>query len=331
MKVPRNFDLNSLRVLDALFHERSVTKAGQRLNMTQSAVSHALNRMRVTFEDQLFIRGAAGMYPTPRAAELIQALGPALGLIDATLFNEDFDPATADAELVVAASDYIIATIVPPVLRVIEETAPGVRVWFRPMNDVNLVEELDRGTLHLSLGGFGKVPARLLKTELTRDPNVWVMRSGHPAAGVPMTLDTLARFPHLDIMISTRAPVTGDGVVDQDGLERAYISSNPQYLDSVLGAQGLARRVGATVSHVFSVPPLLSTTDMIAYVPARFARLVEHTSGLISHEPPYSVPPLTISILSHRTMGQHPLIAWVAGLLKTSVCDGDFVATVSGK
>lgn len=311
-------DLNLIRVLDALTEEGNVTKAGVRLGLSQSAVSHALNKMRLLFDDQLFLRGPDGMHPTPRAMELSRAFGSVLRQIDAVVGQPKFDPATADFEIVIATSDYVTSTIIPPVLQLVAQTAPGVRLWIRPMNDVNIVEELDRGVLHLAVGAFGKVPARLVKSDLFSDPNVWMFRADHPAASDVMSLETLSKYPHIDILISRRDSTVAGAVIDQSGLERAYVTSNPQHLDGLLANQGLERRVGATLSHILAVPPLLATTDMVAYVPSRFARFAERTFNLTWREAPYVAPPMTISTLTHRTMGRHPSIVWLAKLLQAS-------------
>jgi DNA-binding transcriptional LysR family regulator len=311
-------DLNLLRVFRALFEERSVTQAGVRLSITQSAVSHALNKMRAAFDDQLFIRGSDGMHPTPRALEFERSIGGALHQLDAALAEPTFDPRTAVIELVISTSDYITSTLFPSLMREVEQTAPGVRIWLKPINDVNIVEELDRGRLHLALGAFGKVPARFVKSEMMTDPNVWLMRADHPAAQVGLTLEALGSYPHLDILISRRGPSNTGGLVEQSGLERAYVTSNPQYLEGMLSELNLTRHVGATVSHILAVPPLLANTSMIAYVPSRFARFAKETFNLVSCEPPHPAPPLIISILSHRTMGQHPSVAWMIRLLKAS-------------
>lgn len=311
-------DLNLLRVLNALAEEGTVTKAGERLGLSQSAVSHALNRMRVLFDDQLFLRGPDGMHPTPRALELARVFGSALLQIETVVGQPVFDPATADLEIVIATSDYVTSTIVPFVLRQVARTAPGVRLWIRPMNDVNIVEELDRGTLHLAAGAFGKVPPRFVKTDLFSDPNVWMFRRDHPAESSDMSLETLARFPHIDILVSRRDSTVAGALIDQSGLERAHVTSNPQFLDGLLLSDGLERRVGATVSHILAVPPLLATTDMIAYVPSRFARFAEKTFNMVWRQAPYVAPPMTIALLSHRTVGRHASILWLQELLRES-------------
>lgn len=315
-------DLNLIRVLDALSEEGNVTKAGARLGLSQSAVSHALNKMRLLFDDQLFLRGPDGMNPTPRAMELSRAFGSALRQIDAALGQPKFDPATADFEIVIATSDYVTSTIIPSVLRQVAQTAPGVRLWIRPMNDVNIVEELDRGALHLAAGAFGRVPARFVKSDLFTDPNVWMFRADHPAAAGELSLETLGRYPHIDILISRRDSTVAGAVIDQGGLERAYVTSNPQHIDGLLKNQGFERHVGVTLSHLLAVPPLLTATDMMAYVPSRFARFAERTFNLAWQEAPYVAPPMTISTLTHRTMGRHPSIIWVEKLLQASADQG---------
>lgn len=313
-----DLDLNLIRVLSALAEEGSVTKAGRRLGLSQSAVSHALNKMRSTFNDQLFIRGPDGMYPTPRAAELSTLLGGALRQIDAALGEASFDPATANLEIVVATSDYLTSTVFPPVLQAIEQMAPGVRLWLRPINDVNIVEELDRGTVQAAVGAFGSVPSRFVKTELFSDRNVWMFRAGHPAADIPMELEVLGAYPHVDILIARRDAAISGALIDQSGLERAYVTSNPQYLDGLLAQVGIERRVGITVSHILAVPSLLAAGNMMAYVPSRFARFAERAFGMTWRETPYVAPPMTISALVHRTMGGHASMAWMMGLLQAS-------------
>lgn len=311
-------DLNLVKVLDALMEEKNVTKAGKRLGLSQSAVSHALNKMRLVFDDQLFLRAPDGMHPTPRALELSRVFSAALREIDAVVGKPVFDPATADLEIVLATSDYVTSTIVPQVLKLVGESAPGLRLWIRPMNDVNIVEELDRGTLHLAAGAFGRAPARFVKTDLFSDPNVWMFRCDHPAASQEMSLKTLSRYPHIDILVSRRDSAAAGAITDQSGLERAHVTSNPQFLDGLLKNDGLERRIGATLSHILAVPPLLATTDMIAYVPSRFARFAEKSFNMTWRPAPYVAPPMTIALLSHRTVGRHPSIVWLHELLKVS-------------
>src|SRR5512144_2036769 len=121
-----NLDLNLLRVFDVLLEERSVTRTGARLGLTQSAVSHALNRLRYTLNDELFLRGPAGMQPTPRAVEMGPQIHAALNQLQAALSPADFDPATSERRFSVVAGAYASAILVPPLVSVVAQSAPLV-------------------------------------------------------------------------------------------------------------------------------------------------------------------------------------------------------------
>lgn len=313
-----NADLNLIRIFDAVMEEQGVSRAAARLGLTQSAVSHALNKLRRQLDDELFIRGPDRMHPTPRAMELSSPLREALHQIEAAFQGPRFDPATAEAQFVIATSDYVIGTLMPPLLRRLQQVAPRVRFWLRPFNDLNLVEGLDRGTLHLVIGAFGRAPSRFAMEPLVSGPNVWIMRAGHPATDGAFDLTALARYPHLDILIAGQGAMTAGGTIDQEGLERAYVSSNPLQLDALLLEAGLTRTVGATVSHILAVPPLVASTDMIAFVPKHLA---EQHQVLAFRDPPYASPPLQISMLSHRTMGAHPSVAWLRAEIMAALHD----------
>lgn len=308
MNLIHNIDLNLVRVFDAVMEERGVSRAATRLGLTQSAVSHALNKLRRQLDDELFIRGPHHMHPTPRAMELSAPLKAALHQIETAFQGPPFDPATTDTSFVIATSDYVIGTLMPPLMQRLRQIAPGIRLWLRPFNDLNLVEELDRGTLHLVIGAFGRVPTRFVMEPLVSGPNVWMMRSGHEATKGPFDLAAVARYPHIDILIAGQGAMTAGGTIDHAGLERAYVSSNPLQLDALLLEAGLRRQVGATVSHILAVPPLIAATDMIAFVPKHLA---ERHPGLEFRAPPYPSPSLQIAMLSHRTMGAHPSVAWL--------------------
>src|SRR5579862_5913762 len=119
-----NIDLNLLRVFDVLLEERSVTRAGARLSLTQSAVSHALNRLRYMLNDELFVRGPAGMQPTPRAVEMGPQVHAALNQLQAALAPSDFDPATSERRFAVVAGAYASAVLAPPLAGRLAEFAP---------------------------------------------------------------------------------------------------------------------------------------------------------------------------------------------------------------
>ncbi|RCW79268.1 LysR family transcriptional regulator [Paracoccus lutimaris] len=308
-------DLNLIRVFDALLEERSVTRAGDRLGLSQSAVSHALAKLRLLLADELFVRGPQGMHPTPRAMELARPLRAALVEIATALSAPRFDPSTSEMTFVVATSDFYIGGLFPRVMARIRQEAPQIRLWLRMFNDLNLVEELDRGTLHLVVGAFGRIPARYRREPLIGVEMVWIMRRGHPAASSPLTLDTLGRYPHVDILLSGRAMPDAAAMQDQEGLERAFVTSDPTHLEGLLREAGLSRQVGATVPLILAAPPLVAATDMVALVPRSVAQTYRDTYDLALFDSPYPRPPTQIDMLSHNTYGAHPSVAWLRALL----------------
>lgn len=311
-------DLNLIRVFVAVLEERGVTKAAERLHVTQSGISHALTRLRTMLGDELFIRGPDGMYPTPRAIELAQSFKPALEQIENAIAGNTFNPQTSDILFAISTSDFLTATIIPDLMARIRKDAPKARCWLRPLSEINITEELDRGAIHVAVGVFGKTPGRFISEPLFSDHSVWLMRADHPAATGAFDLKALSSFPHVDILISDQLHATADGTIDQGGLERAYITSNPRHIEDLLGSKGLVRKAGATVSHILAVPALLAATDMIAYVPLQFAQRAVRTLDLAWRDSPHQTPPFQISMLSHRIMGAHPSVQWLREALASS-------------
>ena len=139
-----NLDLNLLRVFDVLLEERSVTRAGARLGLTPSAVSHALSRLRYHLGDELFRRDAQGMQPTRRALEIGPSLHAALGQLQSALNPGDFEPAISDHRFSVVAGAYACAVLMPAVVARLQAQAPGVLLQIAE-NPPDLVEQLDCG------------------------------------------------------------------------------------------------------------------------------------------------------------------------------------------
>src|ERR1700759_4198020 len=137
-----NPDLNLLRVFDVLLEERNVTRAGARLGLTQSAVSHALNRLRYSLDDELFVRGPSGMQPTPRALEMGPQVHSALSQLQAALAFPDFDPATSEHRFTVAAGAYAGGVLAPPLVSRLRETAPLAELVLAEVGS-DVVERLD--------------------------------------------------------------------------------------------------------------------------------------------------------------------------------------------
>jgi DNA-binding transcriptional LysR family regulator len=178
----RNLDLNLLKALDALLAERNVTRAAERLNLTQPAVSGMLARLRDSFDDPLFVRGQRGIIPTPRALQLAEPLRRMLGEAAAMLTPPMFDPAHARLTLSLAATDYAQQVMVVPFLARLRAMAPGVRVAVRG-EDMARMSRFEDGDLDLALMTPDSAPQGLHARHLFDETYVVAMRDGHPDAG----------------------------------------------------------------------------------------------------------------------------------------------------
>src|SRR6202171_3667814 len=193
-------DLNLLVVFDAIMRDRSVTRAGQRLGLSQPAMSHALTRLRHMLKDELFVRSPNGMVPTPRAEELATPVRIALDGLQQSLETVQFDPSKATATFRIAVDNYAAIVLVAPVAAQIAKIAPGVRLDFRPSGTLNVLEQLDRSELHLALGPSGVQGERFSRKRLLQDQFVVVHRRGHPAAkGQEFSTEKLATLTQLEI------------------------------------------------------------------------------------------------------------------------------------
>src|SRR5258708_2020527 len=189
------FDLNLLIVFDAVMQERSVTRAGQRIGLSQPAMSYALGRLRHMLKDELFIRAPEGMVPTPRAEALAHPLRNALSEMQLALEPAAFDPAAADRRFALAVNNYAAVVLAPPLVTAASAAAPSVRLDLRPSGTLDIVDRLDRGELDLALGSMGNAGERFVLATLLEDPFVMVMRRGHPAGRRKLSAKAFAELP----------------------------------------------------------------------------------------------------------------------------------------
>src|SRR5580658_8178476 len=182
----RNFDLNLLTVFDAIFEEQSIAAASERLSLSQSAVSHALRRLRTALSDELFVREADGMRPTPKARQFAIPVKSALERLAGALGGDPFDPARAIRSFSIGASDYATTRIIPGLVKSIADSAPSVDIYVVPANRVDMIRQLDEGNIDMAVGWFATVPERFGRTRLLEEESVFVVRCGHPlTAGAP--------------------------------------------------------------------------------------------------------------------------------------------------
>src|SRR3954469_6809097 len=193
-------DLNLLVVFDAVMQERNVTRAGQRLGLSQPAMSHALTRLRYMLKNDLFVRSPKGMLPTPRAEQLALPIRTALEGLQHSLEPTRFVPSKATRNFRIAVDNYSAVVLVGPLAGRITKIAPGVTLEFRPSGTLNIPDLLDRGELDLAIGPFPEQGERFSRLSLLGDDFVLVLRKGHPAAeNRELSMEQFAALSHLSI------------------------------------------------------------------------------------------------------------------------------------
>ena len=304
-----NLDLNLLRVFDVLLEERSVTRTGARLGLTQSAVSHALNRLRYVLQDDLFVRGPSGMLPTPRAIEMGPQVHAALNQLQAALAPSDFHALTTERRFAVIAGAYASAVIAPALAGRLAEAAPLAELAIDEYaNDV--LERLDSRRADFLIGSVLAAPDRFARETIMAEELVWVVRAGNPRfAGGPADLETLVSVPHIVI----QRPIPG--ILEGGGERRAFVSraswEDAGAFEAAVATRGLSRRVGVTVPDNYTALAITARTDMATLIPRRLAQLSAQGGRVKLIEPPYASPPVDVSIIYLRDRLADPAIAWL--------------------
>jgi DNA-binding transcriptional LysR family regulator len=314
MNTVHNIDLNLLRVFDVLLEERSVTRTGARLGLTQSAVSHALNRLRYGLADDLFVRGPAGMQPTPRAVEMGPQVHAALNQLQAALAPSDFDPATSERRFGVVTGAYASAILAPPLASRLSEVAPLSELMIAELS-LDVLERMDARPADFLVGSVLAAPERFARETIMTETLVWVVRAGHPAFQAKETdMETLVSTPH--VVIARNLP----GLIEEGGERRPFVSraswEDAGAFEAALAARGLTRRVGVSVPDTYTALAVTSSTDMATLIPRRLAMLSARGGRVRMIDPPYDSPTVDISLLFLRERLAEPAISWMRELIR---------------
>jgi DNA-binding transcriptional LysR family regulator len=307
-----DLDLNLLVVLDVLLRERSVTRAAARLGRTQSAISHALNRLRETLGDELLIRDGHAMRPTARGEALAETLPRALDLLRRTLADAGpFEPATCERTLRLAAPDFLGGAL-PELLTAVAAAAPRVRVELVAVGE-GAFGDLAEGRYDLLVappltGERGPVQHELLGVSAWRVFG----RPDHPAF-VSWSAEAWVRWPHLQIRT---------------------IGANPGPVDRACATAGLRRVIGAVVPHFATAPAILSRTDLLLTVPRVALHGLAAPFGLAERPVPLELAPMPLALHWSAVLGGEPAVAWFRGrveqVLRTILAAGPPIVRTGG-
>lgn len=302
-----NLDLNLLRVFDVLLQERNATRAGARLGLSQSAVSHALGRLRYALDDELFVRDPRGLKPTPRALEIGPQVHSALVQLQAAFAPPTFDPATTERRFALMAGNYGCAVMAPRLVELLAREAPGAELAIVEFG-LNLVDQLDARQVDFILGARIPAPTRVVQETLFPESLVWVVRAENPLPHGLVTLEELVSVPH--VVISRSQTEVAPGIDMRSSWE------DRSAFEAMLRERGLSRRIGVTTPDSYSAVSVIRQSDMAGLLPRRIASLTEKTGLLRVIEPPYQTPTTELTLLYLAERMADPALVWMRDLLR---------------
>lgn len=287
-------DLNLLVSLQTLLQEAHVTRAAERLGVTQPAMSRTLGRLRVLFDDPLFVRTPAGLRPTPRAEALRERLDATLADVAGLIAPPRFDPASSRGVWRISTTDYGANSMLPRVLARLHREAPYLDIAVDVWRDDQGFRELAAGSVQLALSSVAQAPAGIHGRGLGDDHFVTLLRTGHPALAQPLDLDAFLRIPQILIHM---------GGVDPRGV-----------VDLALERIGRERRVAVRVANFMAALAMAARTDMLVNVPRTLARLYAGPVGLVEREIPLALPQVRYALLWHERLHHDAAHSWLRTL-----------------
>lgn len=293
------YDLNLLPIFVALMEERSVTRAAERVGMTQPALSNALSRLRLMLNDQLFIRERYGIQPTPVALELAPHISDALAkLDDAVLGQQGFDPAEAQRLFTIAPNGYVEFVLVPAIVARLQQVAPGIKLRLTPYGNDLVETGVMSGTTALVLGRIVDPPDNLVVQHLMDEGLACAVRADHPEIGDVMTREQFEALKHVNIVPPGRM---------RAGLYQA------------LAQQQLKRDVAISVTNFFAVAEMVAVTDYCATLPSLICRRLTQDRRLKILPAPVDLGAFPVEMAWHVRYRHDPAHRWLRGLIEEVV------------
>ena len=298
----RTLDLNLLRVFDEVMAERSLTRAARNLSLTQPAVSNALRRLRDALGDELVSRDGQGMAPTPRALALWPTVRQALSQLQTSVSPSSFEPATANTTFVLAMADATAAELMPGLVDILEQQAPGVAMRVVPLSTRDPRGLLSDGKADLAVGHFPSVLADLVvraqgdeavtfaHQRLYDGQYVCVMRAGHPLARGLLTLDRFCAARHMLVSFSGR-PFG--------------------FIDESLASLGRKRQIVLTVNQFFTAGRVVANSNLLTVLPLHFVGVTGIADQLVFRPLPFVVAPVHVDALWHSRMQAQSAHVWL--------------------
>jgi len=289
------YDLNLLPIFVVLMEERSVTRAAQRLGITQPALSNALTRLRAVMRDPLFIRERYGIQPTALALELAPAIAKALATIDNIVVGQqDFDPARAERLITIAPNSYVEFVLVPAIVARLRAIAPGIRLRLTPYGSDVVETGVVSGDTAMVLGRVVDAPDNLVVQHLMDDGLACVVRADHPEISGTMSREQYESLKHVNMQPPGRL---------RAGLFQA------------LERQGLKREVAVSVTHFLAIPELIAVTDYCSTLPKLICRHLASDPRLKIVPSPVDLGTFPVEMAWHVRYRNDPAHRWLRSLI----------------
>ncbi|GFM89699.1 transcriptional regulator [Pseudomonas cichorii] len=286
----RNIDLNLLVILDALLTEKHVTRTGERLHLSQPAISHSLSKLRSLLDDPILIRKGNEVFLSALAISLQAPLKNLLSQIEA-LFGSSiaFEPATSRRTFNLAMSDYGAAIVLPKLLVRFRREAPNTTLVVTQSSRHGMLEQVAQGKIDLALGVFPNLPTDIAQATLFEETFSCLLDRNTLPPGGTLDLENYLLRPHISVSM--------DGSVGE--------------VDTLLRAQGLHRRIAVSVPHWRTAPGMISNTDLILTVATRTLDEALLDDSLIQLTPPLTIPPFPFVQIWHHRFNEDPAHQWL--------------------
>ncbi|MDP3534700.1 MAG: LysR family transcriptional regulator [Halomonas sp.] len=298
MRSLRHFDLNLLLVFEALMRERHVTRAAEKLHLSQPALSHALKRLREALDDPLLVRTGNGLQPTPRALALLPVVQQALALLQAGLAPpESFTPATSTRRFTLATTDYFEEVMYPAFLSQLLTYAPEISFSIELITPDVLSDALEQRQVDMVVGldSQSALPTGVIQTPWMDEALVCLAAADNDGVGEALTIEQFARQPHVELAdISGLLPSSIENCLAQHQLSRRVISKNLNYI--------AAARVVSLTDAIMTLPRQMAER-FITMLPVRIV------------VPPQELPALNMTLIQHGLYANDPAIAWLTNEL----------------
>jgi DNA-binding transcriptional LysR family regulator len=294
-----HFDLNLLVSFDVLMRERNVSRAAEKLNISQPAMSNSLKRLRQHLDDPLLVRTSRGMEPTEKALELEPMIRQSLSLIELALCPKDqFKPLESQRRFRLLVSDYVEGTLVSALVAHLQIYAPNISLDILTLSDGSF-EDLEKGTIDLAINRFDVIPQSFYQRSIWNDSFSCLVAARHSLID-NNTLENYLNTSHLWVS------KTGIGV--GTGMSK---NSHRGWVDDALKTLGYERQIRVFTRHYQIIPILVKQADLIATMPTRAAQMYKNDPELVIIQPPFFIPELEIKMIWSPILHNSSAHRWI--------------------